>query len=432
MASEDGMKSTWIFAVIVAGLAGFTVYDQISGEKHEAAKAANAKVVKLKREDINEITIQNQNETHALKKIANHWRITQPFDESADQQLVFSYLDQIMNESTISTVSTQGDFAKYGLDRPLFVLTVATPTAKETVSLGHIKAYDGSLYARIDSEPNIVLVRSAWDLIVSKPIKDFRDTKVYHGPQKIDFKDIKVTGVDRENDPINFEFKNEDGEYVLQGAKDPTFQPAVRAWLEQVKALRGVAFVDHPVQRKVGATLTFTPEQGEPFVLQITRDPDKREQFYVSSTDLPGGLKSQVIAGTAIGSILVHASDFFDKRMPFSFKMKDVTEVKFSAPKKNLTTKIDPQHPDPLLNQIHDLEAVRFLGPPTGKNKFPSHLTLLDSKGTVVFEMSWGEAVTEHATLDTPEARYLPVVTNLSKQVVGVPEKQIEDLAKGK
>jgi hypothetical protein len=43
--------------------------------------------------------------------------------------------------------------------------------------------------------------------------------------------------------------------------------------------------------------------------------------------------------------------------------------------------------------------------------------------------MSWGSAITEKSDAGV-ESQTIPVRTNLAKQVIGVPEKQIKDIAR--
>jgi hypothetical protein len=426
--------ATSFFAIIVAILVVFTAYDYWSAQKKEASNEADLKVVRLNKDEVNLIEITDTKVALRLEKVDGHWQIVKPFAESADQQMVFTFLDQMTGEK-IAQVVKEGEIDPkiYGLSLPLFNLTIATSSAKQSVKVGSIKAFDGSLYGQIDEQKKVVLLNSSWDVLMTKPAKDFRDTKLYHGSMTSDFDRIQVKSRD-----ANFELLHKvvtgTGQYTLKGSTDPVVQGSVQAWLEQIKALRGAAFVDDPKPGfKPDYSITLTRTGSDPYVLEIARDHAHSKQFEVTSTDLPGRFASRVLAGqSAIGSVAVRPDIFYSKKAPFEFKTADVTEMKFHDAKsgKDLDTKIDPTHPDVLLSKIAALEAVRFMGPAehASEKKFPSHLTLLKSDGSVVFEMSWGEVVTEGATADRPESRYLPVKTNLFKQVVGVPELQIAAL----
>jgi hypothetical protein len=439
--TAHGMKrfgATYLFALVVAALVGFTAYDYWSSQKKEAAEAEQAKIVRLDPSGLHVIEIEGKN-TLRLEKKDGHWFLTKPFDESADQQVVMTFIDQLVSEKIVMTVAENADLVKYGLDQPILTLRLvsggATPggepsTAEtETVKIGRIRAYDNSLFAQINDEKRVVLVNSSWDVMLSKLPSDFRDTKLYHGPMKVDFDKIKVT-----DKKTGFEIDRIDGKYVLKNSIEPIYQPSVQAWLEQIKALRGAAFVNSPKPGfRPEYTITLERDGGEPYVLKIAHDPEHPHgQYELTSTDLPGRFTSRVLAGqTALNPVMVKTDVFYNKKSPFEFDPKSVARVKFHDEKtgKNVDAKVDPKHPDEFLAKVAQLEAVRFLGPRKAEKKFPSHLTLLNSEGNLVFEMSWGRAVVEKATEERPEARYLPVVTNLSKQVVGVPEKLIDALA---
>ena len=417
------MKGTSLFAAIIALLVGFTAYDYWSSQKKDEAKAAQEKVVRIDKQQLKVIEVEGTKNAFRLEKKDDHWNLTKPYQESADQQVVLSYIDQLFGESSISEVADGSDLSKYGLKEPLFTLHLIAER-EERVKLGSVRAYDSSLYVQVDSEPHVLLVNSSWDVLLSKLPSEFRDPKLYHGPATNDFESMKLSG------PNGFEFSRIDGKYVLKGAPEPVYQESVRIWLEQIKALRGAAFVEKPVGTfKADTTLTLTRKDAAPFVLQVARDLAHPGQFEATSTDLPGGMKSRVLVSPrALEPVIVKSEVFYSKKAPFEFDVATVAQVKFYDAGKTVDTKVDPAKPDPLITKISQLEAVRFMGPISREKKFPSHLTLLKSDGSTVFEMWWGEAVSEKAAGDKPEVRYIPVKTNLSKQLLGVPEKSIADL----
>jgi hypothetical protein len=467
--------ATGFFALIVAALLAFTVYDYSTAQKKDEARENQAKVIHLKKEDITSIEVIGPKASFHLQKVNQmgdqkvnqmgdqkvnqmgdqkvnqmgdqkvdgHWRIAAPIDESADQQAVFAFLDSLVGEKSSQTVK-QGDvdLKTYGLQSPLFTLTVQSAGEKEVLKLGSVRAYDGSLYGQIDDAKKVLLLSSSWDVLMSKPGKDFRDTKLYHGVMKADFDDIIVSGK-----LANFEIIRDQGTYQLKtpnkpqepknksATSDPLLKSAVEAWLEQIKALRGAAFVESPKGVMTpDYKIVLKRKDADPYTLVIARDPAHATQFEATSTDLPGKTSSRVIVGAyAVKSIMFQVDAFYSKKAPFEFKLADVKTLKFHDAKtgKDQTSDVDAAHPDDLIAKLGALEAVRFLGPASrlwSEKKFSSHLSLLKSDGSLVFEMSWGEPVIESATPDRPESRYLPVKTNLSTQIIGIPEKQIAAL----
>lgn len=425
------MKGTSLFAAVVAVLVAFTAYDYWSSQKKDEAKAAREQIVRVDKATLKLIEVTGAKNRFRLEKVDDHWNLIQPFQESADQQVVMTYIEQLFGEKSQADVANADDLKKYGLDAPVLTLHVASASGPEGapreqhVKLGSVRAFDNSLYAQIDNEPRVILVNSSWDFMLSKLPSDFRDTKLYRGPMTVDFDSIKVTGTS------SYEFARKDGAYVLKGATEAVDQAAVKAWLEQIKALRGAAFVENPKPGfKAETTIALKIADKDPYVLQIAHDRDHPQQFEATSSDLPGArFTSRVLASPrALDSILLRPENFYDRGAAFAFDPKQVALVRFNDRGQTRETKVDPGKPDELIEQVSQLKAVRYLGRVSNEKKFPSRLTLLKSDGTLVFEMSWGDPVIERSDAGV-ESQIVPVKTNLSKQMVGVPEKLIREIA---
>lgn len=438
--------ATSFFTVIVAVLVAFTAYDYWSSEKNEQKKDDESKVIQLKREDATQIEVTGGNETRSFVKKENLWAITQPIQEMADQPSVLGYLDSIFSEKVTETVKEdhgKGDFhlETYGLDHPLFNLKVRANTATQDLKIGSVKSFDGSLYGQINDQKKVILLSSAWDTILSKPVKEFRDKRLYRGQPSAVFETIVVDGHDSQG-PVHFEIdrvrgkeKASDG-WLLRSAK-PTDQVStenINLWIDQIKSLRGSEFATTAPGTppfKADITMTLSRKEAEPFVIKFSRDKKNFDLFEASSSDLPQKFAAHVaLAKEAAAGVLLRPEAFFNRKAPFAFEAKKITRVIFkdSRSGKTFDSLVDPAKPDVMIEKLQNLEAVRFLGAQPEK-KFPSSLRLLSSEGGLVFEMSWGDPVIETATPDRPEARYLPVRTNLSKQVIGVAEKSIEALS---
>jgi hypothetical protein len=432
------MKGTSLFAAVVAALVAFTAYDYWSSQKKDEAKAAREQIVRVDKATLDLIEVAGAKNHFRLEKVDGHWSLTEPFQESADQQVVMTYIEQLFGEKSQAEVANaSGDaraamLAKYGLSEPLFTLHVASAggpagvAREQRVAIGSVRAFDNSLYAQIDDEPRVILVNSSWDSMLSKLPSEFRDTKLYHGPMTVDFDSIKVTGAS------SYEFSRKNGAYVLKNATEPVDQAAVKAWLEQIKALRGAAFVENPKPGfKAETTITLKIADKDPYLLQVAHDRDHPQQFEATSSDLPGArFASRVLVSPrALDSILLRPENFYDRGAAFAFDPKQVALVRFNDQGQTRETKVDPGKPDELINRISQLKAIRYLGRVSSEKKFPSRLTLLKSDGTLVFEMSWGDPVIEKSDAGV-ESQIVPVKTNLSKQMIGVPEKSIRDIAR--
>ncbi len=438
--------ATTFFGGIVAILIAFTTYDYWSSLKSSERRDEDAKVVQLKKSELTEIEIKSATEIKKFKKADGVWKIESPIKETADQQTVLTLIESLTSEKIIETVKegdgqSAFDLNVYGLATPLFEVMLKAGPANETLKVGTVKAFEGSLYGQINDQKKVVLFSSAWDLLLTKPIKDFRDKRLYRGAIDTEFDHItsETNGATGSQDH-RFTLVRKGPTWALQSNRptDALDSENVKAWLEQIKSLRGIDYVEPPAVFGKGQTvettkLTLTTEKQAPFTLIVSRSKANFDDFQAQSSDLSGGLTAHVsISKESAESARLQQDAFYNRMAPFKFNPKDVARVVFDDPKtkKHLDTKVDPTKPDVLMERLKSLEAVRFLGPADHAVKPSSSLRLYNSAGGLVFELAWGEPVIETATADRPEARYLQVRTNLSTQLIGVAEKQIEDLIK--
>ncbi len=440
--------ATSFFAVIVALLVAFTAYDYWSKEKQDQKKDEDSKVVQFRKADLNEIEMILQHETHLFVKKDDIWRILKPIQETADQQSVLNTIDSLYAEKIADTVKEEkgkGEFPveSYGLNHPLLSLKLRAGTASQDLKIGSVKAFDGSLYGQINDQKKVVLLSSAWAMILTKPINDFRDKRLFRGDAKAEF-DSAVVDARTPTGASHFELtRADDDDWILKSQRptDAIDKDNVERWITQIKALRGADFVasgavsEGQLARQSDRTITLSKKGQPSFVLKLARDKKNFDAFEATSSDVPS--KPQVwlsLAKDATDALLLGPEAFFNRKSPFKFDATDVARVIFHDAKtgKKFDTTVDPAKPDMMVAKLQALEAVRFLGPIAQnqlEKKFSSSLRLLKSDGSLVFEMSWGEPVTENATSERPEAVYLPIKTNLSKQVVGLAEKSVAELS---
>ena len=316
--------------------------------------------------------------------------------------------------------------------------------ASETIRLGSTKAFDGSLYARIGDQKKVLLVSSAWDIILSKSFRDFRDKRLYRAPVKADITKLTVKGRKRDDSgPLDYQLSKSEKGWAIQIAQtsEAVDTSNVEAYLAQLKSLHGSDFATTAPTAplfKGDVTIAVERTEGGPYELRVARDKSNFDLYEATSSDLQDPMRARVALAKEAAAVIWEGPEaFYNTHAPFEFDEKAVARVIFDDAKleKHLDSKLsgqlDAKAPDVMISKIHSLAAVRFLGVQPQK-KFPSSLRLLNSTGGLVFEMSWGDPVIEKANTERPEARYLPVRTNFSNQVIGVPEKQILSLSEGK
>lgn len=458
---------TFVFGLLVVGLAVFTVWDYKRSNQQAETKEQEAKVVPFKTDEISRIEIQARDAKTVMEKQDDKWKILEPIQDSGDTQAILSLLASVDGEKVKETVAEGPDihWATYGLDTPVTGYKVTTADGKSReLKIGSIKAYDGSLYGRIGDENRVVLVASNWDVQLSKPVREFRDKRFFRQDPAPAFDSVEVN-VNERGQKSKVVLKKADGKWHAQGAKDayPLSEEAVNAYIEQVKNLRAVDFQEDKdlpgVLAKYGLNqpgVVVRLQEGDkaPFEIKVEAPPksvgsdpaSNNINLHGVSTDLKAVLS---VYKPSVDALKKKEEDFFDKKLPFQFDQKEVGRVKIATPSvnaelikegdkwvladKGLQKDVDSGRLDEMLGALSRMEAVRILQPirkgqTPPKWKGESTLELLKSSGEPVFQLVWGEAVVDQASAGMPEARYAPARTNRVDRLIGVPEGSIADL----
>ncbi len=440
---------TFLYIAVVIALIVFTVLDSKHAQEAEQVAEAEKRVLAFEPAQVSEFTIVSKSEEKHLKKVGQVWQVFSPFQDSADQQAVATFLDSLATEKVQEVVKTGDELnlKTYGLESPLFTLKLTTDQGERVLKIGSVKSYDGSLYAQIGEDKKILLVSTAWDVYLSKPARELRDKRVYRGEPQAQATRVRLTstlsGTPRQ---IDFE-RNDEGVWSAKGlGEHPMKDKAVDGYVEKVKALRAFDYMaiektNQAGLRSVGleklgySILIWFEGRATPFELKFAQ-PAKTgdvQNLETLSSDLPLAV---AVYRLAAQKVMVGPDEFYDPKAPFKFPVNQITQGKINAVsvtglvKSTLQTPADSTKLTDLVAKVSKLEAVRFFdsknSPP--KAGMPSKLEFLDAKGAIVFELAWGKTMLEPAQGDRPEAVLLPVRTTKSKDAVAIPEASLKGL----
>lgn len=323
-------KWTTLFGFVVVLLIGFTIYDFRQAKLDEEKKELETRVVTLMKEKIDRIDYSSHGsfaEQRELIRDGATWKIKKPFEDSADQQAVLTFIESLTSEKITDIIAenaadVEGGWATYGLEKPLFELTLAAGSEQQSLKIGSVKAFDGSLYARIGDEMRVVLLSSAWDVYLSKPARELRDKRVYRGNMKVAAEVLTIKGkIDTRL--VDEEFRKDGAAEWTQtrGAKKDLVwdAKAIDAYVEEVKALRAFDYTSVKTSNTLGMNAiglkspAFIVEirfagQETPFRLAIA-GPEKPgvSNLMATSSDLPLAV---AIYHVAAKGVMKSARDF--------------------------------------------------------------------------------------------------------------------------
>lgn len=448
---------TFVFGAVIAALIAFTVFDQNRAEKSEEAKQKASQFAPYKEDEIVRIEIKGRGAPdRVLEKKEDSWHLLQPIQDTADAQQVANLLFQLVNEKSLDTVveAPNVDLATYGLQNVEQSMTIQTKSGeKRTVSIGSIKAYDGSLYARINDENRILLASTIWDAMLSKPVNELRDKRVYRGKT-----DVKITSITIEGEGQSIQLKLEDKVWKMVRPSNfnlPVSTDAVKKYIDEVQSARAMEYteVSSADAKKLGlgpgSYLISLQAEGDPkpFQLTLAKPITEGGDSIASSSDIPVGVK---IYSSAVKELKKTAEDFLDKKAPFKFDLEQASRVEVSAP--HVTPAVNAEFAkngekwtlasqpasdsgqkasdtpklNELLTSLQKLEAMRFLKT-APKSKADSLVRVKDASGKIVFELVWGDPITEKGA-EGVEVKVVPVKVSTSDRWLGVPEASITSL----
>ena len=475
----NSSQKTILATLVVVALGSFAIWDGSRKEQSEK-KADEAKlIVPFETADIAALEFSNNQgqrivlerivksaSTEANSKNSNEkaappvpqsadigqWKMVAPLADSADSLTIESVLSTLKTEKSREVVA-QGkevNWAIFGLDHPVTTLKVTvhgksaaanpartdktpektpekTPdTMTETIEIGGVKAYDSSLYARIDHGDKVVLVSSIWDVILSKLPREYRDKRLVRDHEGSDFSKIEFTESGDKLHPAshlsltqkNHKWFLDDG--VAADSLEPISEIAVINYLSQIMAARANEFVldDKTASGALKSNGLMPPlSQVKLYTAEKTSEnPSEKTSplklavelaFAAVQKDKPNvaAISSDFRPIVRVFSSFVEglhkpAKAFFDKLAPFQFKVAEVAKMQIQTKgslaeepldielekrgndwvvaTKGLQKQIDNSKLKDMIQRISELEAVRFVQPistvPTAHELLPKKI----------------------------------------------------------
>ncbi len=520
---------TLIAAIVVFGLGGLAIWDGTRKEKSEKKADEDSLIVHAETAQISGLVISNiRGQKIALERVVNtqtaptqgkaeatssaraeatppaqpeatppaqpeaspqpssvgQWRMLEPLKDLADAVAIQSVLSSLKGEKSQQVVAEGKDinWAVYGLDHPVVTLVITSNSSKavaasnghdelspktETIEIGGVKAYDSSLYARLDHQDKVLLVSSEWDVLLSKLPREYRDKRLLRDRDALTFTKLEFSSKAEGKLPAqnlilaekNHKWAIDDG--VTADALEPISELAVMNYLSQIKAARALEFVnddknangalksvglDHP-----SSVLKLYPgDKSAPIIMQFAQgDKIKAINAATSSEILP----IVNVYRSFVDGLHKPAKEFFDKLAPFKFKLTEVSKLQiqtkgslaqnaldialekrgndWAIATKGLQKQIDNTKLNEMIQRIGELEAVRFVEPiasvPKAHSPLPkkvkageassldigvmsNHIRLLRADGSLVLELKWGDLLFEKSNVSglSPEDAKLP------------------------
>jgi hypothetical protein len=430
---SQGIK-TLLWAGVVGGLVAYAYFGVHKGDEKKAeAEAKDKTVATWEQKDIEQLSVIKGATRVRLERAepfdeakTSVWRVVEPYSDLADTTSVSQLIASILSEKTTQLVkelsgeAEQQDLTAFGLQEPAGQVVIEGKGRKQTISLGSVKAYDGSVYLRRDNEPQVWLASSSWDGHVGKAPNDFRDKRIWRIDETPTVSSLSLSGAG-----VRTELARQDGIWRAKGGGDPFEISAsqIQQYISSVRALRVASWPENGVKRgREIVRLRLTDDKGQEFSLAAFAQTGAGEgQVLVESSDLKlAGLAFQ----SSVDELIKQTPDFFDRRIPFQFDAGAVqsftisasrpSAVRFGAERKGQGDKnwalaekpatepkglqLNSEGVEDLLGKLSRLEAEKILSPlrPGTQSPFQEVGSLTLKLGEKTIGFSWSDLKTDH------------------------------------
>jgi hypothetical protein len=228
-----------------------------------------------------------ENEPVVCSKAEQLWWITQPLSDRADTERIKDILDELKNlkiakEDFVS--DSDEDVINYGLDKPVFTISIGTTDDVQTLHLGH--SLDEKIYAKLDGESSIFLVHDIILRDLDLELNDLRDKQFLrfdaigtYGIEKIDMTSSDTNLVMEKT--VQYDWMIKSPKLILAD------RDTVREFVEKIKDLQIQQYIDDS-----GANFDKYGLADSPIEVSVFRRIGEGEtvKFLIGNADENGGL----------------------------------------------------------------------------------------------------------------------------------------------
>lgn len=240
------MKSRLTILLLVVFLALLAVVIFL---KPKAKGELEAKLVDLKVEDIQKMTLKKGNDVIGFQKDdKGDWTITAPLPAKADSFEV-NRLAEDFSSLTMEKVVEENpkDLAAFGIPQAEVSLWVKGQDKPVSIALGSENPLDNTIYAQKAGETRVVLLPGLIKSDIDKKLLDFRQKDIFH------FEAADVAAISLKAKDIRWEAALKGGEWFLQ---KPAAGLAQKTRVDALlNALSGLRAKDFAVEQKTPADL---------------------------------------------------------------------------------------------------------------------------------------------------------------------------------
>jgi hypothetical protein len=204
--------------VVLAGLLALTVWQWNKRESEDTKPPeVTAKVPKVKKDDVTELTVKAPNKTAVtLKKVDGAWKITAPVTAQADKDAVDAALSKLDELQFIAVAATKKEnHEKLEVTEAKGVHVIAKQADKTLADLWIGTYLSGNTMLRENDSVNVATVKGSLKYAFDKDLKDWRDRVI------VELKSDDVKSIAFASKNGNFKFVKEGNDWKQAPGEKP-------------------------------------------------------------------------------------------------------------------------------------------------------------------------------------------------------------------
>lgn len=206
-----GLRSTIALLFVLVGLGAYIYF--VTSKADDTSSSQDRLFAGLESDSIEELTVRNEaGEVTTLKKQDGAWQIMSPVTARASDIEASSITSALAGLDVTRVVDENpSSVAEYGLDKPRLEVAFKSAAGKPSgkILIGSKSATGGSLYARKNDEPRVVLIGEYNESTFDKSTFDLRDKAI------LTFDRTKVDGFDATVRGASFEVTKKDTDWSV-------------------------------------------------------------------------------------------------------------------------------------------------------------------------------------------------------------------------
>ncbi len=435
-------KGPLILVGMVAALGGFLAWDYAHEEAVAKKKDANARLVTLAKDQINEVEIRSPQNHILLVRTVDGWKLDSPVKDWADSAFVDDFVERMATDKSLE-VAKEGDgidWKVYGLDAPMGHITFKSQSGEsQSIEVSSKQNFEQNSIARRAGENKVLIVPASWSNNIARLPIDFREKRFFRPKLSgIDHLDLKNA-----NGQIQLVLK--DGKWSLPSRPEWSLdQNRVREILTMLTETKAKDYLAEGVpseeqKKKWGLDHPLVTikvlRAGKEWFGDLGRDTDGNEAGAVSDPLL----MMQFEKGTLKKFAELSEESLRDHRAPFQFDRSFVQRIELETPvKKTAFVKknnlwelaepapgftVDEPKVSAIVATVSEMHALHYVSPVAAKKfKAEQKIRIMGEGQKLLFELAWGPAFKFKD--GDQETSVVLAKTNLSDEVM-----QLEEVA---